>query len=195
VGLEWPTGRGGQLRDAPGRPAASPRLRLRVWGAMLPTPPPRPAGFSRRTLLAASAAGLAVLAVGCSSPPADEREKVTSEQADELAAQVAVQQTLVAAFAAAAAADPGLGTATAELAAQAAEQLERLQAAAPGATASSTPAAEPAPPAPQTKAWLRGQVSAAATSHATACLDQSGARAALLGSIAAGLRGQEARLA
>ena len=40
-----------------------------------------------------------------------------------------------------------------------------------------------------------GWRAAAATSHGTACLDQSGARAALLGSIAAGLRGQEARLA
>jgi hypothetical protein len=162
---------------------------------MLPTPPPRPAGFSRRTLLAASAAGLAVLVAGCSSPPADEREKVTSEQADELAAQVAVQQALVAAFAAAATADAGLGAETADLATQAGEQLERLQAAAPGSTASSAPAGEPAPPAPQTRGWLRTQVNAAATSHATACLDQSGARAALLGSIAAGLRGQEARLA
>jgi hypothetical protein len=38
-------------------------------------------------------------------------------------------------------------------------------------------------------------VSAAATSHATACVEQSGARAALLGSIAAGLRGQDGRLA
>ena len=44
-------------------------------------------------------------------------------------------------------------------------------------------------------AWLRGQVAAAATSHAAACLEQSGARAALLGSIAAGLRGQDGRLA
>jgi len=154
-----------------------------------------PAGFSRRTLLVASAAGVAALAVGCSSPPADEREKVTSEQADELAAQVAVQQTLVAAFAAAAAADPALGAGVADLAAQAQQQLERLQAAAPDSTASSTPPASAAPPAPQTKSWLRSEVGAAATSHATACLDQSGARAALLGSIAAGLRGQEARLA
>jgi hypothetical protein len=43
--------------------------------------------------------------------------------------------------------------------------------------------------------WLRGQVAAAADSHATASVDQSGARAALLGSIAAGLRGQDGRLA
>jgi hypothetical protein len=155
---------------------------------------PRLPGFSRRTLLAASAAGLALLATGCSSPPAEEREKVTSEQADLLSAQVAVQEALVAAFAAAGAADPGLGAAVAEMATQADQQLTRLRAAAPGSSgsASSPPAA---PPAPEARAWLRGQVSAAATSHATACLDQSGARAALLGSIAAGLRGQDGRLA
>jgi hypothetical protein len=160
-----------------------------------PLPPPRPAGFSRRTLLAASAAGLAAVVTGCSSPPADEREKVTSEQADELAAQVAVQQTLVAAFASAGTADPALGAEVADLAGQAQEQLDRLQAAAPGSTASSTPPAGPAPAAPETRAWLRTQVGTAASSHATACVDQSGARAALLGSIAAGLRGSELRLA
>jgi hypothetical protein len=155
----------------------------------------RPAGFPRRTLLVASAAGVAALVAGCSSPPADEREKVTSEQADELAGQVTVQQTLVAAFAAAAAADPGLAAEVADLAAQAELQLERLQDAAPGSSASASPPADPAPASPGTRGWLRGQVAAAAASHATACLDQSGARAALLGSIAAGLRGQETRLA
>ncbi len=162
---------------------------------MPPLPAPRPPGFSRRTLLAASAAGLAVLAAGCSSPPTDEREQVTSEQADRLAAQVTVQQTLVAAFAAAGTADPALAASVAELAGQAAEQLERLEAAAPGSTASAAASTEAPPPAPDTRGWLRAQVAAAATSHAAACLDQSGARAALLGSIAAGLRGQEARLA
>ena len=87
--------------------------------------PPSP-GFSRRTLLAASAAGLALLVVGCSSPQADEREQVTSEQADELAVQVAVQEALVAAYAAAGAADPALASAVAELASQADVQLTRL---------------------------------------------------------------------
>jgi hypothetical protein len=58
---------------------------------MPPIPPSRPPGFSRRTLLVASAAGLALLSAGCSSP-GDEREQVTSEQADELAGQVAVQE-------------------------------------------------------------------------------------------------------
>jgi hypothetical protein len=155
---------------------------------------PTPPGFSRRTLLAGSAAGLALLVAGCSSPPADERETVTSEQADELAAQVAVQETLVAAYAAAGAADPALATEVTELAAQADEQLTRLRAASPGSTASAP--SPPAPPAaPDARAWLRGQVAAAATSHATASVDQSGARAALLGSIAAGLRGQDGRLA
>ena len=157
------------------------------------TPCPPPPGFSRRTLLAVSAAGLAALVAGCSSPPADERETVTSEQADELDAQVAVQEALVAAVAAAAA-DPALGTDVAELAAQADEQLTRLRAAAPDAEApASSSAVSPAGGDP--RVWLRGQVAAAATSHATASVDQSGARAALLGSIAAGLRGQDGRLA
>ena len=61
------------------------------------TPAPRLPGFSRRTLLAASAAGLALLVAGCTEEPADPREQVTSEQADELAAQVAVQEALVGA--------------------------------------------------------------------------------------------------
>ena len=157
------------------------------------TPTPPSPGFSRRTLLAASAAGLAVLVAGCSSPPADQRTQVTSKQADELAAQVAVQQTLVAAYAAAGAADPALGAEVGELASQADAQLSRLKAASPGSTAS--PSSAPAPSGSDVKAWLRGQVAAAATSHASAAVDQSGARAALLGSIAAGLRGQDGRLA
>jgi len=158
-------------------------------------PAPHPPEFSRRTLLATSAAGLALLVTGCSSPEADEREKVTSEQADSLAAQVSVQQTLVAAYTAAGAADPALAGEVAAMAAQAQQQLERLQAAAPGSTVSAALSTEAPPPAPETRGWLRTQVTTAATSHTTACLDQSGARAALLGSIAAGLRGQDARLA
>jgi hypothetical protein len=146
-------------------------------------------------LLAASAAGLALLVAGCSSPPADEREQVTSKQADELAAQVAVQATLVAAFASAGAADPALAAEVAELATQADAQLTRLRAAAPGSSAAASSAATPAPTGPEARTWLRGQVAAAAASHATASADQSGARAALLGSIAAGLRGQDGRLA
>jgi hypothetical protein len=160
---------------------------------MSPTAPPPSPGFSRRTLLAASGAGLALLVAGCSSPPADPREQVTSKQADELAAQVAVQETLVAAFAAAGAADPALAAEVAELASQADAQLKRLRDASPGSGGSS--AATPAPAGPEARAWLRGQVAAAATSHATASVNQSGARAALLGSIAAGLRGQDGRLA
>jgi hypothetical protein len=101
----------------------------------------------------------------------------------------------VAAYEAASAADPTLVDGTAELAAQATEQLERLRAAAPGSTSSATASAGSAPAGAGAKPWLREQVAAAATSHATACLDQSGARAALLGSIAAGLRGQDGRLA
>lgn len=160
---------------------------------MAPTAPPGPRAFTRRTLLAASAAGLAVAVAGCTSSSADEEDTVTSEQADELAAQVTVQETLVAAYDMAFQADPALATAVADLATQAAEQLDRLRAAAPG----DHPTGEPmgSPPAGAAQDWLRAQVAVAATSHATACLDQFGARAALLGSIAAGLRGHEARLA
>ena len=160
---------------------------------MPPIPPSRSPGFSRRTLLAASAAGLALLTAGCTSSPTDEREQVTSEQADELAAQVAVQEALVHAFSTAGAADPALAAAVAPLAAQAEKQLERLRDAAPGGSAA--PSSPAAPPTGAAKAWLRGQVAAAASSHAAACLEQSGARAALLGSIAAGLRGQDGLLA
>jgi len=161
---------------------------------MSPLPSPAPRGFSRRTLLAASAAGLALVAAGCTSSPPDERERVTGEQADQLLGQVAVQETLVAAYTAAGAADPALAGAVADLAAQAGEQLERLRDAAPGATPS--PSSPGTPPSPaEARPWLRAQVASAATSHATACVDQSGARAALLGSISAGLRGQDGRLA
>jgi len=159
---------------------------------MPPLPSPRPPGFSRRTLLAASAVGLAVLSAGCTSAP-DEGAEVTTRQADELAAQVAVQEALVTAFSAAGAADPALAAAVAELADQAGKQLATLRAAAPGGSASAAPSAAP-PSGPEAKAWLRGQVAAAASSYAAACLEQSGARAALLGSIAAGLRGQDGRL-
>ena len=161
---------------------------------MTPLPASAPRGFSRRTLLAASAAGLALVAAGCTSSPPDEREQVTGEQADELLGQVGVQETLVAAYTAAGAADPALAGDVADLAAQAGEQLERLRDAAPGATPSSTSPGTPPSPA-EARPWLRAQVATAATSHATACVNQSGARAALLGSISAGLRGQDGRLA
>ncbi|SDE16708.1 hypothetical protein SAMN05660485_00022 [Blastococcus fimeti] len=157
-------------------------------------PPPGPRGFSRRTLLAASATGLALLAAGCTSSPTEQREQVTGEQADQLLGQVGVQETLVAAYTAAGAADPGLAGEVAELAAQAAEQLARLRAAAPGATPSAVSPGTPPSPG-EARSWLRAQVATAATSHATACVSQSGARAALLGSISAGLRGQDGRLA
>lgn len=161
---------------------------------MSPLPSPGSQGFSRRTLLAASAAGLALVAAGCTSSPPDERERVTGEQADQLLGQVGVQETLVAAFTAAGAADPALAGEVAELAAQAGAQLERLREAAPGATPSSTSPGTPPSPA-DARPWLRAQVAAAADSHAAACVTQSGARAALLGSISAGLRGQDGRLA
>ena len=161
---------------------------------MPPLPSSAPRGFSRRTLLAASAAGLALVAAGCTSSPPDERERVTGEQADQLLGQVAVQETLVAAYTAAGAADPALAGEVADLAAQAGEQLERLRDAAPGATPSSTSPGTPPSPG-EARPWLRAQVATAATSHAAACVDQSGARDSLLGSISAGLRGQDGRLA
>ncbi len=164
---------------------------------MPPRPSPALPGLSRRAFLAASGAGLAVLVAGCTAEPAAPREQVTGRQADDLAAQVAVQESLVADFATAGAADPALAAAVAEQAAQVQVQLDRLRAAAPGATASSASAATSAgaPAGAEARGWLRTRVAEAAASHAAACLDQSGARAALLGSIAAGLRGQDAVLA
>jgi hypothetical protein len=161
---------------------------------MAATAPLVAVAFSRRTLLAASAAGLGVLLVGCTSGGG--KAPVTAQQADQLAGQVSAQQALVAAFAAAAAADPAVGTAVADLATQVKQQLDRLHAAAPGPSSSASSSSAPAVPAGQdARGWLRTQVTATADSHAKACLDQTGARAALLGSIAAGLRGMDGRLA
>jgi len=167
---------------------------------MSPSPAPGPA-LTRRSLLAGSAAGLALLVTGCTSASSGTRrdDTATTRQATALAAQVPVQQAVVAAYAAAKAADAALGSATAELAAQAAQQLARLKAAAPAGAPSrskapTSPAATAVPAGQDPKEWLRGQVSAAADAHTTACVAQSGARAALLGSIAAGLRGQVAVL-
>jgi hypothetical protein len=163
--------------------------------AMAPSSPP-PTGFPRRSFLAASAAGLAVLLAGCTSKSASGQEEVTSAQADSLAEQVTVQRALVAAYAAAASRDPALKAAVAEPAGQAQQQLDRLVKAAPGSASSSSSAASSAPAVSgDPKGWLRQQVAATAQSHAAACVAQTGARAALLGSIAAGLRGQESRLA
>src|SRR3954468_4688214 len=84
------SGRGGVHRGRnagrawTGRPAwAVGAARMR---AMYATPALRPPGFSRPSLLGASASGLALLVTGCTSSPADCRKSVTSEQADELAA-------------------------------------------------------------------------------------------------------------
>ncbi len=161
---------------------------------MSPLPTPAPAGCSRRAFLAASA-GLALLAAGCTagSPGAP---AVSTEEADRLAGQVAVQEAVVAAYAAATTADPALPLS--DLAAQATEQLDRLRAAAPSSTSSPAASSSAPPAAPaggDVRTWLREQVATAAGSHAGACARQTGARAALLGSIAAGLRGHEAALA
>ncbi|MCU1613776.1 MAG: hypothetical protein JWO98_1316 [Frankiales bacterium] len=151
--------------------------------------------LSRRSLLASSAAGLALLAAGCTSSSGGRRDAVvTGRQADALAGQVTVQEALVSAYAAAGAASPALGTEITGLASQAQQQLDRLKGAAPGAPSSRSSAAPVVATGPDPRAWLRAQVAAAADSHAAACLEQSGARAALLGSIAAGLRGQDGEL-
>ena len=85
------------------------------------------------------------------------------------------------------------------LADQARAQLERLRAAAPGGPGTSPGAgsstAAPAVDAAGARGYLRAQVAAAADAHAAACPDFTGGRAALLGSIAAGLRGQDGQLA
>ncbi|MGY1796644.1 hypothetical protein ACI796_21975 [Geodermatophilus sp. SYSU D00525] len=154
---------------------------------------PPPAGFPRRRLLAGTA-GLALLLAGCTSGDSGEAARETAAQEDRLAGQVAVQEAVVAAYDAAAVADPAFGGTVADLSGQAQEQLARLRAAAPGATPSSS--APSAPPAGgDLRAWLREQVGAAAVAHAAACVEASGAGAALLGSIAAGLRGHAAALA
>ncbi|MGY1621679.1 hypothetical protein ACI789_05730 [Geodermatophilus sp. SYSU D00965] len=163
---------------------------------MSPSPPPAPLGLSRRAFLVGSA-GLALAVAGCTGGSDD--PAVDRRQADRLAAQVAVQEAVVAAYAAAGAADTALAGEIGELAAQAGRQLVRLRAAAPSSTssaaASSSPAGATPPPGADVRGWLREQVAAAAGSHADASADQSGAPAALLGSIAAGLRGHEAALA
>jgi hypothetical protein len=156
---------------------------------------PAPAGFPRRRLLTGTA-GLALLLAGCTSGGSGAAAgETTAAQEDRLAAQVPVQEAVVAAYDAALAADPALGGTVPDLPGQAREQLERLRAAAPGATAASS-SVPPGPPAgTDVRAWLRDQVSAAATAHAAACVEASGAAAALLGSLAAGLRGHAAALA
>jgi hypothetical protein len=161
---------------------------------LVPLAPPAPAGFPRRAFLAASA-GLALLAAGCTAGSSG-APAVSTEEADRLAGQVAVQEAVVAAYAVATSADPAL--ALSDLAAQAGEQLDRLRAAAPSSTSSpaaSSSAPPPPPPGGDVRTWLRQQVGGAAASHAAACARQTGARAALLGAVAAGLRGHEAALA
>ena len=155
-----------------------------------------PAGavVSRRSFLAVSAAGLtAFLVAGCTSSDAGNGDPVTAAQVDSLADQVSVQEGVVAAYAAAGAANAAFGQETSALAQQAQSQLDRLRAASPSTASSAPPAAAPTVGA-NPRTWLQEQVTAAADSHAAACLEQSGARAALLGSVAAGLRGHVVRL-
>ena len=167
---------------------------------------PAAGAFSRRSLLLGALAGATALVTGCTSDPVERADAVTPAQVDQLADQVRVQEELVAAYDRALATAPELAAAAAGLAAQARAQLDRLRAAAPGAAASSsaapasgsaTPptAADGPPDAAGAREWLRTRVTAAADAHATACPAFSGGRAALLGSIAAGLRGQAGQLA
>jgi len=157
--------------------------------------------FSRRSLLAAALAGTALLTAACTGSDGDAADAVTPEQVDQLAAQVQVQEQLVSAYDQALAADPSLAAVAGPLAEQARAQLERLRAAAPGSTpsaAASTGAASTGAAAVEAagaRSWLRTQVTAAAAAHTAACPGFTGGRAALLGSIAAGLRGQQGQLA
>jgi hypothetical protein len=171
-----------------------------------PAPTPSAGGlstrrFTRRSLLVGALAGTA-LAAGCTGSRADDADAVTPEQVDQLTEQVRVQETLVAAYDRAFAAAPDLAAGAAVLADQARAQLGRLRAAAPGSTpgsasgaSASTQTAEPPVDPAGARPYLRAQVAAAAAAHATACPAFSGGRAALLGSIAAGLRGQDGELA
>jgi hypothetical protein len=152
--------------------------------------------ITRRGLLVAALAGTALAVAGCTGESGDDADAVTPAQVDQLAGQVQVQETLVASYERAFAASAELAAAAAVLADQAREQLARLRAAAPGSSAAGSAAGTPVPvDAAGARAWLRGQVSAAADAHAAACPDFTGGRAALLGSIAAGLRGQDGQLA
>jgi hypothetical protein len=155
--------------------------------------------FTRRSLLVAALAGTVLAASGCTGSSADDADAVTPEQVDQLAAQVQVQETLVAAYERAFSAAPELAGSAAALADQARAQLQRLRDAAPGKGGSSTGAgsstAAPVLDAAGARAYLRAQVATAADAHAAACPNFTGGRAALLGSIAAGLRGQDGQLA
>ena len=131
---------------------------------MSPTSSPAPPGFSRRTLLAASAAGLALLVAGCTSAAGRRAgRRSPSKQADALAAQVGVQEALVAAYAAAGAADPALagrGGRAGRPGRRAARAGCRRPP--PARRRVGVAAAPPAPPGRDARAWLRGQVAAAA---------------------------------
>ncbi|MCZ2838940.1 hypothetical protein [Modestobacter sp. VKM Ac-2985] len=164
---------------------------------LLPAPPA--AGtFTRRSLLVATLAGTALVAIGCTGSPGDVTDAVTPAQVDQLAAQVRVQEAVVTAYDQAVSSAPELAASLTPLAAQALAQLDRLRAAAPGdpgtTAASTSGVAAPTDPT-EARAWLRNLVGTAAATHAAACPDFTGGRAALLGSIAAGLRGQETVLA
>ena len=103
----------------------------------------------------------------------------------------------MAAFAAAGAADPALAAAVAELAGPGrASSWPGCRRPRPGSDVVGVRRRRRAPPAGTGRAGVAARPGRRGRhSHATACVDQSGARAALLGSIAAGLRGQDGQLA
>jgi outer membrane murein-binding lipoprotein Lpp len=158
---------------------------------------PAAGAFSRRSLLLGAVTGAVVLVTGCTGDPVERADAVTPAQVDQLAAQVQVQEQLVAAYDQALATAPDLAGVATVLADQARAQLDRLRAAAPGDSPTSGAAASTsaAPDAAGAREWLRTQVTATADAHAAACPGFTGGRAALLGSIAAGLRGQAGQLA
>ena len=109
-----------------------------------------------------------------------------------------MQEALVAAYAAAAAADPALGADASDLAAQADQQLAPAaggRAAAAGSSASSAlGVAAPgvrAVPGPDPRRGCAARWPPRPTRTPTACLDQAAPARRCSGSIAAGLRGQD----
>lgn len=169
-----------------------------------PAPPAGTVTLTRRALLVVAGAVPALGVLAACTAEAPDADAVTPAQVDRLAGQVAAQEGLVAAGAAAFAASPELAAVAAGLAGQWQEQLDRLRAAAPSVTTSAAPSegtdvsagpSSAAPAGTDPRADLRATVTATADAHAAACLEFTGARAALLGSIAAGLRGHDGVLA
>jgi outer membrane murein-binding lipoprotein Lpp len=89
---------------------------------------PAAGAFSRRGLLLGTLTGAALLVTGCTGEPEQRADAVTPAQVDQLAAQVQVQEELVAAYDRALATAPELAASATGLADQARAQLDRLRA-------------------------------------------------------------------